>query len=182
MYSNLEFVTSGPNEELACFSREQIVLDINAGLESEKHMLGWFTHTPDWYVNSLTYCNMLYDKDCNLIAMASSAIQPDNTMKILCHYYVIRKYRALYRSIHQTNIIPADIQYGIDNKLNGVWYSFHAFDKRHQRYSDSQKRLLNGSGVREEHMPFWKQFKYVGNVIYKNVEQEKFYMDLTNGF
>lgn len=177
-YLDITSVRVLPSDERTVKSRQQVVNDILATSTAENHMIGWFTHQQNWYDTNFSYSNILHNNSGELVAISSNSLQPDNTMKILCHFYVLKKYRSVYRGIHQTNIIADDVEYGLKHGINGLWYSFHTFDNRHQRYSNSQKRLLNGSKISEELMPFWKKFKYVGNVIYKNVEQEKFYMDL----
>lgn len=180
MYTDIQIVQTHPNDTIAASSRELIVNDILSGDTNAHYMSAWYTRSNEWYEKSFSHCYLLYDNFDQLIAMSSNSLQPDNTMKILCHFYILKDFRNKYRGIHQTNIIPKDVEYGIKHNLNGIWYSIHPFDKRHKRYSESQKRLLNGSKLHEEIMPYWKSFVYVGNVIYKNVIQEKFYMDLTN--
>lgn len=171
MYDDVLHIRAPYDDVLVTKAREQITSEI----AKSNHMSDWYT-TSNWNNLKYDYCDLLFNKETfELISLnGNNIIQDDLSLKILCRFYVVKKHRKRYPSIHQVIIIPKSVDFALHNGLKSVWYSFHRFDKRHQRYSDSQKRLINGSKIPEQYMPYWKSFEFVGVRTWNGVEQDKF--------
>ena len=174
-YKDISILQCSLNDERVTNFRLQIIDDIG-DKQNESYMVKWFTE-PKWTKNNFELINLVLVED-KIIAISCNKVQPDNTVKVLCHYYVLRDYRSKYRSLQHTDIIPSDVEYAKSLNLSGIWYSIHAFDQRHKRYAESNIRMLNGGKVGYESQPYWPLFKYEGEVSYNNVMQHKFYFDL----
>jgi hypothetical protein len=178
IYQNLNHSFYDSLDQIVTNSRYTVQNDIEKyGSNNDKKMLFWFSDEK-WVKNKFSNSSLIFDENRNLIAICGNRLLDDNTMKILCHYYVIKKFRNKYQSLHQVIIIPELVKFGKLNNLKGLWYSFDLFDKRHKRYSESQKRLLRGSKVPIEFIPYWNKFEFLGETVYNNVKQDKFFMKL----
>ena len=177
-YDNLQLINCDPFSDAVNQARKIVSDDIKTfGSLSDQKMLFWFTDEK-WKKNNFTNSIVIYNEHGELIALCGNIVLDDNTIKILCHLYVLKKFRNTYQGVHQVLMIPNMVEYGKSISADGLWYSFDPFDKRHKRYSESQKRLLRGANVSTDQMPYWDKFKFVGQVTYKNTIQDKFYMDL----
>lgn len=178
-YKDIKIFSLDPLSKEITSAREIIIDELKSQKKDNKHMIDWY-EDKRWASYCLDYCTGVYTAKGELISLSGNKIQPDNTMKVLCYYYMIKKYRTMYRSLSQTDIIPSNVEYAKEKRIKGIWFSVHVFDKRHARLSNSQKRFLNGGNLLEHQMPYWKKLKYVGNITYRGVEQEKFYMKVDN--
>lgn len=178
MYDNVKHLILSHNNDLITKARQDIILDILAGPSRDHYMKTWYSD--NWLDQKYDYCDLILTEDNQLISLCGAKICKDNTLKVNCRYYLMSSFRVQYRSINQVKIIPKGVEYAKNLGLKGAWYSFHLFDKRHKRYSESQKKLINGGRVSPEFMPYWKSFKYIGIVEYNGVLQDKFYMDVSS--
>lgn len=142
---------------------------LDNGLKKDLIIYKWYK---DLYHRFSLY-TLVFDEDDNFIAYSGNDLN-DNSIKILCHLYVIRKYRTIYRSITQTDLIPFMVDFAENNGYDSIWYSMEVSDPHRSKYATSQKRHLNGGKLDSKYMPFWKDFEYVGQVVYNHVIQEKF--------
>lgn len=180
IYQNLIHEFYNPLDNIVSQSRCLVQEDIkNYGTQHDQKMLFWFSDEK-WIKNKFSNATVILDENDRLVGICGNRLLSDNTMKILCHYYVMKEFRNRYQSLHQVLIIPKLVEFGKANNLNGLWYSFDTFDLRHKRYSESQKRLLRGSNVSKDYIPYWDKFKFEGQVVYNNVLQDKFYLDLSS--
>lgn len=175
-YNRIELIDLDPFAPEITRARAGVLADLR---ESERHMEGWFQDLK-WQKNAFTFCTLIREKDGPSVALSACKIMPDRTMKILCHYYMIRSFRSAYRSLSQTDIIPWHVKRAREEKLAGVWYTIHAFDRRHERLKQSVLRSLNGGRVREEYQPYLNSFRHEGQITYNHVRQDKFYFPLEN--
>ena len=177
-YTDIQISDFDSNYDVVTSARQQIVLEIKSDIGyKEKYMLPWF-EDEKWYKNAFDYCDIVF-RDGDLVALSGNKILADNTIKILCHYYVMKKYRVIYRGLQQTDLIPKSIATAKTKNLKGVWYSVHAFDKRHERLIQSQIRGYNGSKLNAKCMPYWLKTEYHGEINYNHTIQHKFYIPVT---
>lgn len=171
MYENVLHFKLPHSDPLVSLARSKILDE----LDPDSYEYLWYT-TKNWDYVKYDYCDVLFEKDTlELISLNGNNIfDSSQSLKILGRYYVMKDKRNKYRSIQQVLIIPQAVDLAKSLNLKSVWYNFHCFDKRHQRYSDSQKRLINGGQVPEQYMPYWKEFKYVGQHMWNSVVQDKF--------
>ena len=178
IYQNLKLMICEPFFDVVTYSRKIISNDIESfGSTTDQNMLYWFTDEK-WSKNKFTNTVVICNEYNEIVALCGNKMLDDNTVKILCHFYVLKKFRNLYQGIHQVLIIPKMVEHFTNVGAYGLWYSFDPYDKRHKRYSESQKRLLKGANVSTDLMPYWDKFKFVGQVNYNNTVQDKFYMEL----
>ena len=178
IYNNLQLTNRDPFDDRITSARSLICNDIQQfGSANDQKMLYWFSNEK-WTKNKFTNSIVIHDEHGEVVALCGNILLNDNTLKILCHFYVLKKFRSMYQSVHQVLMIPNMVEYGMSIGATGLWYSFDPYDNRHKRYSESQKRLLNGSNVPTNQMPYWDKFEFVGQVTYNNTLQDKFYMNL----
>mgnify|MGYP006268762913 CR=1 FL=1 len=178
MYEDLTCTICDPHDQLVDAARSAVLLDILVhGSDSDQQMLHWYADDK-WRKNQFHDACLIQDKDGAFVALCGNRLMPDDSMKILCHLYTIKRYRNRYQSLHQVLMIPRLVQQAKDMCLQGLWYSIHTFDQRHKRFSESQKRLLKPGAVARDHMPYWDRFIFTETIVYNNTEQDKFYMSL----
>jgi len=168
MYTDINYSKLPPFDNVVNEARTCITEDID---EKDTYMKFWFSDEK-WKKNKFAHCDVLY-KDNEIVALCGNVLIED-TLKIFCHLYVIKKFRKFYPSIHQTNILPAKIDFAKNHNLTELWYTIDTFDKRHKRLSDSQKYFIVGAASRKVSMPDYYKFEYKGRVTYNYTEQDKF--------
>jgi hypothetical protein len=171
MYDNVMHLRVPSSEKIVYLAREQIL----AELDPTSYMYSWYM-TKFWNGVNYSYCDLLYDRNSlELISLnGNNIIHEDLSIKILGRLYVMKSMRSLYPSIHQVITIPKAVETARAMGFKSLWYNFHRFDKRHERYSDSQKKLINGGQVPDQYMPYWKEFKFVGQHEWNGIQQDKF--------
>jgi hypothetical protein len=171
LYNNVIHLRLSSSDQIITSSLKSIIKEI----DPESYESFWYT-TDNWNTVNYSYCDVLFEKDTlELISLnGNNIIEADKSLKILGRFYVMKDKRKKYRSIQQVIIIPHTVEVAKQLHLTSVWYNIHCFDKRHQRYSTAQKRLLNGGQVDERFMPYWKHFKFVGEHMWNGVLQDKF--------
>lgn len=167
MYDDLIHVRTDNTDPRVDAARQIIYEEIS----TDNHMKTWYTE--NWFKSGYDFCDILYDSNGELVSLNGNTFCEDS-IKILGRFHVRKNMRTKYKSVHQVILIPNTVIYAKSLGYKAVWYNFHRFDKRHERYSDSQKRLLNGSKIPEKFMPHWKDFKFMGEYLWNNVIQDKF--------
>lgn len=176
-YKDIRIDTLHPSSDQVSEVRNLIIDELMSQKKDNMHMLSWY-QPQQWSKVKLDNCTVVYNDKDEPIALSGNKIQPDNTMKVLCYYYMFKRFRTTYKSLSQTDIIPSNVEFAKTRDLDGIWFSVHVFDERHKRLAESQKRFMNGSMLDESMMPYWKKFKYIGTIIYNHVKQEKFYASI----
>jgi len=171
MYENIIHLRAPSSDQTV----RQALKCIREELDPKSYEYQWYD-TDNWNSVKYNYCDVLFERDTfELVSLNGNNIfHTDQSLKILGRFYVMKDKRRKYRSIQQVLIIPKAVEMATELQFKSLWYNFHCFDKRHQRYSDSQKRLLNGGKIDEQYMPYWKQFKFAGQHIWNGVWQDKF--------
>lgn len=177
MYENLIVKRLSHDSCEVELARKLVVDDITRnGSNEDHHMISWFVDRY-WINKPYLFCYLVYD-DNELVSISVVTHENDNTLKIFCKFYTIKKYRSRYQAHHHVCILPDIINYATEKNIKGLWYSIHTFNKRLTRYAESQKRLFKGSNIADDFIPYRDKFLYVGNIIYNSVDQEKFYMKI----
>lgn len=169
-YKNVEIMDYPALSMPISVAREQILGDISS---KEKHMISWY-QDDKWAKNKFNFSTIARDPQKNCIALSSCKKMPDNTLKILCHYYVIRRMRCNYPGIAQTDFIPHYLKYARKLHVKGVWFSIHSFSQRQEKHKMAKIRRLNVRPFGLNFQPYKGLFKYMGEIEYNNVMQSKF--------
>jgi hypothetical protein len=177
-YTDIKIIDHAPTSQEILLVRNKIISDITTnGHKNEQFMIEWFSE-PKWTKNNFTYCQEIRDSLGHTIALSSNKILENNSMKILCHYYVMKDQRAKYRSMQHSDLIPDCYLYAKNLGLDNIWYSIHAFDTRHKRYAESNIRKLNGGKLTDKEQPYWSKIRYNGEIEYNYVKQHQFIIDI----
>ena len=155
-------------------TRKQILNDISS---REKHIMSWY-YEKKWIKNNFDFSTIAIDSQGNPIALSSCKVISNKTLKILCHFYIMRRYRHIYRSISHTDFIPHYVEYARKHKLKGVWFSIHCFNHRQKCHREAIIRSLNGGRLDLKFQPYANLFKYTGEIMYNNVIQSQFFYTL----
>lgn len=178
-YSQVSFEDLDPLHPFISQAREMISLEIEKH-PRDKLMLPWFSDKK-WRSNQFSYSTLAWNEERKLIGMSSCRVMDDESMKILCHYYLMKDMRTSFRSISQTDFVPRYVQEARRLSLKSVWMSVHTFDRRHTRLADSIERSINREGnnrISRQQQPYVDHFKYVGEVEYNNTLQKKYVLNL----
>ncbi|MCZ0932206.1 MAG: hypothetical protein OXJ52_03525 [Oligoflexia bacterium] len=157
--------------------REQILNDISL---KENYIKSWYCEKK-WTKNDFDFSTIATDTQGNSIAISSCKLMPDKTLKILCHFYVMRKMRSIYPSISHTDFTPHYVKYAKEHSLKGVWFSVHCFNDRQKRHKKAVIRSLNGGLQDLKFQPYACLFKYEGEIQYNSVTQSKFLYLINEG-
>ena len=171
LYKNITIENHSSLSDTISLARKKISTDIISS--EETYMLSWYQDTK-WTKNNFYFSTIAKDSQNKLVAISSCKLMSDKTLKILCHYYVMKSMRHIYPSISQTNFMPHYVKYAEKHCFKGVWFSIHCFDIRRERLKKSVIRTLNGGKVDLKYQPYVNSFKYKGEMIYNNVKQHKF--------
>lgn len=169
-YKSIKLEDRSPFSEFTSLARTEVLNDVSS---KEAHMISWY-QKEKWTKNNFNFSTVARDSQKNLIAISSCKVMPDETLKMLCHYYVMRNMRHVYLSISQTDFIPHYVEYAKKHCLKSVWFSIHCFDVRRERLKQSVIRSLNGGKLDLKCQPYVNSFKYQGQITYNHVKQHKF--------
>ena len=169
-YKNINLRDHSPLSTSVSIMREKILNDIPP---KEAHTVSWYQEAK-WIKNNFDFSTIAIDSNKIPIAFSSCKLMPDQTLKILCHFYIIKKMRYIYRSISHTDFIPHYIEYAKKHKINGLWFSIHCFNRRLKCYKTAVLRSLNGGQLSLKYQPYANLFKYTGEIKYNNVIQSQF--------
>ena len=175
LYKNITLENHSPLSKTILLAKKEILTDIISS--GETYMLSWY-QGEKWTKNNFYFSTIAKNSQKKLVAISSCKLMSNKTLKILCHYYVIKSMRHIYPSISQTNFIPHYVRYAKKHRFKGVWFSIHCFDIRRERLKKSIIRSLNGGKVDLKYQPYVKSFKYKGEMIYNNVKQHKFFYEI----
>ena len=170
-YKNIEIKDYPPLSHSVSVMREQILNDIPL---REQHIISWY-NKKKWIKNNFSSSTIATDFQKNPIAISSCKLMTDQTLKILCHFYIMKKVRHIYRSISHTDFIPHYVKYAKKHKIKGLWFSIHCFNNRLKCYRQAIIRSLNGGQLDLKYQPYANLFKYKGEIKYNNVTQSQFF-------
>lgn len=173
-YKNIKIIDYSPFSAPISVIREQILNDISS---KENYMLSWY-RKKKWIKNNFDFSTITTDPQGTPIALSSCKVMPDKTLKILCHFYVMRKMRPIYPSISHTDFTPHYVDYARKHKLKGVWFSVHCFNRRQHCHKKAILRSLNGGKLDLKFQPYANLFKYTGEINYNNVMQSRFFYSI----
>ncbi len=156
-------------------AREAIIDEIVSSGQ-DTHYLDWFGN--NWDQQNYISSDILTLDDDLVMLTASEYTHEGQRIKIGCRQYQMIKYRSKYHSATHKYIVPFYVDFCKKNGIRYLWYSFHAFNTRLERYAKSHIRLMSATNSND--IPYYKSFKLEGIINYKGVDQYSFVCDLEN--
>lgn len=153
--------------------RKQIIQEILL-TDQNKHMLDWFG--PSWEQQNYIQADVVYDSEGVVLLCASEFTHDSERIKVGCRTYQMYDTRPKHHSVNQRIVFPEYANIAKQLGVRYLWYTYHAFDRRHERYVQSHIRGISHTSNNE--MPLYREFKYDGIVEYKDVNQHSFVCDL----